>query len=146
MKSKYSFFRIAIGFLFVFFFLFFSDSILMNEESEEDFHIICSNDEETVLKTAETPEHSFAYVMGGMKLGSSKLPVRLRASGLLKTFLFFTVLFRLFGKSILFIPKMECFYTYVQVCLFQRARFLRELFILLKEDGKIKTCISLHIA
>ena len=104
MKSKYSFFRIAIGFLFVFFFLFFSDSILMNEESEEDFHIICSNDEETVLKTAEAPEHSFAYVMGGMKLGSSKLPVRLCASGLLKTFLFFTVLFRLLeNRSYLFL-------------------------------------------
>ncbi len=146
MKSKYSFSTIAIGILFMLFFLFSFGSFLTNSSLEGEFHAVYSEDEEAVLKPVDTLEQSQAYAMGGMKMGSTKLPVRLRASGFMKTFLFYTIFLRLFGKLFLFIPKMECFYAYLQVCLFQRARFLRELFILLKEDGKIRPCISLHIA
>lgn len=145
MKSKDSFLIIAIGLFLAFFFLVSSNSFSTEDRWKEAFCTEYSENREPVLKSPDTPQTNSVNVPGGIRTGLVKLPLRLRAADFIKTFLFFTIFYRLFGKLILCIPKMEYFFAYLQVCLFQRARFLRELFIILKEDGKKRSSgIILH--
>ncbi len=45
------------------------------------------------------------------------------------------------GKYFLYVPKEERFFAYFQPAIFLCARFLRELLILFKKDGKAKRCL-----
>lgn len=49
------------------------------------------------------------------------------------------------GKYFLYVPKEERFFAYFQPAIFLCARFLRELLILFKKDGKAKRCLRVWV-